>query len=323
MNTVSLIIPVYNTEDSLERCLASVRKQTLRELEILLLDDGSSDRSREICLDAAREDDRIRVLFHKNHGVSFTRNRGIRHASGEYLMFIDSDDEILPDMAERYVKAAEENEADIVLGGIDIVTEAKRERLLPEGEGAVDQRHFWELAAEDTSGLYGYAPNKLYRTRFLKENCLFFREDMKAQEDLDFALRAFTCAKKKILISFSGYSYYYRGGHRKVPPADLMKNQLRLYRQAEAVGVAENTLEKLKERMAHIIYGCLFEAEEEVEIRALSDFQEVKNLINPERLDKKELRQILIWFKAGKTKRILSYFRLRRGVKRLLFKRKR
>ena len=118
MKKVSIVVPVYNTGDKLIRCLDSILSQTHRNLQIILVDDGSKDDSLSLCRKYAAEDGRILVMSHENHGVSYTRNRGIRAADGDYLMFLDADDSVAPDWVEQYLKAAEAENADIVVGGI-------------------------------------------------------------------------------------------------------------------------------------------------------------------------------------------------------------
>ena len=97
---ISVIVPVYNIKEYLDRCVRSIMNQTYQNLEILLVDDGSTDGSGELCEKLAKEDTRIRVFHKKNGGSSSARNLGIREAKGEYLGFIDSDDYIEPDMYE-------------------------------------------------------------------------------------------------------------------------------------------------------------------------------------------------------------------------------
>ncbi len=106
---VTVIVPVYNIEDLLERCVASICKQTYRNLEILLVDDGSTDRSGALCDELSAKDDRIRVLHKENGGSSSARNLGIREATGSYVCFIDSDDYIEPFFVEAMLEEAEGN----------------------------------------------------------------------------------------------------------------------------------------------------------------------------------------------------------------------
>ena len=110
---ISIVIPVYNQEDYLERCLDSVLGQTYRDLEILLIDDGSTDRSPEICDLYAASDNRVVVIHQENRGLSGARNTGIENASSDLIMFCDADDEMLPAMVETLKKLMEKTGADI------------------------------------------------------------------------------------------------------------------------------------------------------------------------------------------------------------------
>ena len=119
---VSIIIPVYNVAKYLRDCVHSVQCQTHKEIEILLVDDGSTDDSGLICERLATEDEHIKVVHQTNQGLSAARNTGINHATGEYLAFLDGDDEyLLADGLQRLVWKAEETHADVILfQGVDV-----------------------------------------------------------------------------------------------------------------------------------------------------------------------------------------------------------
>ena len=102
MEKICIIIPIYNLERTLTRCLDSVINQDYRNLQILLIDDGSTDNSLNICYEYAKKDNRINVISQKNAGVSNARNTGIDYSLGEFLMFIDGDDEIANDYVYKY-----------------------------------------------------------------------------------------------------------------------------------------------------------------------------------------------------------------------------
>lgn len=124
---VSVIVPVYNILDYLPRCVDSICSQTYRNLEILLVDDGSTDGTSDLCDRLAQKDERIRVFHKENGGSSSARNLGIREAKGDYLGFIDSDDYIDADMYERLVQAVQEYQAAIAQVGRDeIDTDGKK-----------------------------------------------------------------------------------------------------------------------------------------------------------------------------------------------------
>ena len=118
MNTlISIIIPVYQAEETIERCLHSIVEQTYSNLEIILIDDGSTDKSGEICDIWAEKDCRIRVIHQKNQGVSEARNRALNICTGEYIGFVDSDDWIEPDMFQTLVLNAEKFHSEISICG--------------------------------------------------------------------------------------------------------------------------------------------------------------------------------------------------------------
>ena len=112
---ISAIVPAYNVEKYLERCVNSILIQTYENFEIILVDDGSKDQSVEICDKFAQEDNRIKVIHKENGGLSSARNAGMKIAEGKYIVFIDSDDDIEPNMFELMLQAAEENKADFVM----------------------------------------------------------------------------------------------------------------------------------------------------------------------------------------------------------------
>ena len=114
---ISVIVPVYKVEKYLNQCIESVLAQTYQNLEIILVDDGSPDRSGEICEEYAKKDTRIRVLHKSNGGLSTARNTGLQIISGAYIAFLDSDDYLAPDMYETLYRELIENDADIAVCG--------------------------------------------------------------------------------------------------------------------------------------------------------------------------------------------------------------
>lgn len=123
---VSVIIPVYKVERFICRCIDSVIGQAYKNLEIILVDDGSPDRCGEICDDYAKKDKRIRVIHQKNQGLSAARNAGLEIAAGQWLYFLDSDDYISAPAIEKMVSAAEKGHYDIVIAGYYIITSDKK-----------------------------------------------------------------------------------------------------------------------------------------------------------------------------------------------------
>ena len=113
---VSVVVPVYKVEDVLSRCLDSLRRQSLQDIEIILVNDASPDRCGEICEQYAAEDRRFKVIHHpENRGLSAARNTGIAHASADYLMFVDSDDWVHEDFCKLPYECAVQQQADLVI----------------------------------------------------------------------------------------------------------------------------------------------------------------------------------------------------------------
>ena len=189
--TVSIIIPVYNVEKYLERCLSCVRSQTFEDFEVLIIDDGSSDSSGKIADLFAEDDNRFKVFHRDNHGVSATRNFGLDNASGEFVSFIDADDSVCPDFLEKLVAPHLEKRLDFTFCDI----------LLEQAEGNVEHIAWQKGADKDESlrnffldGWCGTCYNKIYRRSFIEENHLRFSEDIRYCEDVIFNVQILTKA---------------------------------------------------------------------------------------------------------------------------------
>ena len=263
---VSVIIPVYNVEKYLDKCLTSVIHQTYRELEILLIDDGSPDRSGEICEEYARQDSRIRVIHQANQGISGARNTGLDAASGEYIQFVDSDDWMDADMVERLVTAAAEKNYDIVLCGCREVDENNSaiDRAVFEGRGP------FELKKEDALQhlledriVLSHVWDKFYRASLFEE--LRFPVG-RHFEDLFIMHRLFLKADSFYHINAPLYNYFQRSD--SICHAWPLKNRLDYadglldrYEDLRAVTTPEQKrmlLKKLKKKMTtFVVYGNL------------------------------------------------------------------
>lgn len=202
---ISVIIPVYNIEKHLRSCLDSVRNQTLGNIEIICIDDGSTDSSLNILKEYAALDSRFNILHQKNQGPGSARNCGLMQAMGDYLIFLDSDDYFSPDMLEKLFNSAVESEADVTIcRSISFDTNTgktlssdwmRKDLLLPAqtfspGEIAV---HIFQFT-------YGWPWDKLYRTSFIKEFNLKF-PNLPNSEDLVFVFPSLALAKNISTIS--------------------------------------------------------------------------------------------------------------------------
>lgn len=134
---ISVIVPVYNAEENLPRCLDSILKQTYTDFELLLMNDGSKDSSLAICKSYEEKDARIHVYSHENHGVSYTRNRGIELAQGEFIQFVDSDDYIVETMFALEMEQYQTTSCDLVICGNVELKKGTSENVLPRVSGQV------------------------------------------------------------------------------------------------------------------------------------------------------------------------------------------
>lgn len=140
---ISIVVPIYNMENYLNKCINSIINQTYSNIEILLIDDGSTDKSSEMCDNWEKRDNRIRVFHKKNGGLSDAKNYGIEHATGEYIGFVDSDDWIEHDMYEQLYNEAKNNKADIVICGRYLeydnhtIEQLKNERIIMNSKEAI------------------------------------------------------------------------------------------------------------------------------------------------------------------------------------------
>ena len=205
---VSVIVPVYKTEAYLQRCIDSILNQKYRNLEIILVDDGSPDGSGAICDQYARQDSRVRVIHQVNQGVSVARNTGLDAATGQYIAFVDSDDWIDEKMFDEMVAKAEDYQVEFVCCGKYWVSEdySQQQNPAPDLSGIVTAAEALRLMFE---GYGNGGCNKLFKKE--KTEGLRFRTDLKAAEDsLFFTELLFRC-KQAYMIQTAYYFYYQRG----------------------------------------------------------------------------------------------------------------
>ena len=172
---VSIIVPIYNAEQYLRRCVDSILNQEYTDYELLLVNDGSTDASGDICEEYGDQDPRVIVIQKENTGVSDSRNRALDRARGKYLQFLDSDDWITPDATRLFVRAAEEYGCDMVISDFYRVV---GERLSPKGdieeEGVLTREEFAAHMMENPADFYyGVLWNKLYRRDIVEEHKKF------------------------------------------------------------------------------------------------------------------------------------------------------
>ena len=210
MPLLSIIVPVYNAEKYLEKCLDSIINQTFRDYETILIDDGSTDRSGIICDEYAVKDARFKVIHQKNSGVSSARNTGLDIAQGKYLGFIDSDDVIKNDMFEKMIKVIEENKCDFVICGFDYIdytgntirdigNKNHMDRLL-------DKADLLQMAfALNQKVFYGSVWNKLFKADIVKK--IKFDETISLFEDWFWMINVYTSSSSARVLKEVCYHY--------------------------------------------------------------------------------------------------------------------
>lgn len=217
---ISIIIPIYNVEKYLRRCLDSVVNQSYNNLEIILVNDGSLDNSIEICNEYAHRDNRITIITQKNKGLSGARNTGIKHSNGDYLMFIDSDDKVEVNMVSTLVEIVTINKADIIISNIIYYKKGNKNSFIMTNDIPYNQmlnrseiiKNLIKPFFGGELGILSSACNKLYERSFIIKNNLMFNEELKRSEDYWFNFYAFNKTQKVFAINEAFYHYYFTGG---------------------------------------------------------------------------------------------------------------
>lgn len=215
MNLYSFIIPVYNCEDYLEDCVNGIIEMQLNNYEIILIDDGSMDRSGKVCDVLSEKHRQVKVVHQENQGASAARNRGLDEASGKYIIFLDADDTINPNVFRKKLNLLEQDDAiDLLLFGMsfDYYQSGqcyRREQLGYPYEGKIDQgqcrNELYELyLCNAISPLW----NKVFKRSILDKNQLRLKDDMFLYEDLEFVLRYL--AYCNVIYNTPEVAYYYR-----------------------------------------------------------------------------------------------------------------
>ena len=206
---LSVIVPVYNAEEALRRCVDSILDQDWKDLELILVDDGSRDSSGDICDEYAKKDGRVRVIHKPNSGVSDSRNRALDMARGKYIQFADSDDWIAHDASAELLRTAEEHGCDMVISDFyRVVGKRVQQKGNIDEEGVFSREQYAEYMMEDPADFYyGVLWNKLYRRELIELHGLRMDPKVRWCEDfmfnLEYILHAETfCAVHKPL-------YYY------------------------------------------------------------------------------------------------------------------
>lgn len=206
---ISIVIPVFNGEEFVKNCIESVMKQTLKEVQIIIIDDGSEDHTLEILNKLAAEDKRITVIHQDNSGVSKARNVGLQAVTAEWVLFVDADDTIAADYCASMLEAAHFLEADVVIAR-PYVEKQPKNKILKEKDKLIQAC----LSYNEISYPFNIdAPwGKIFRYRVINEKHICFPEKLVRSEDAFFCLQFYDAAEKIGIVNQFGYYHTEREG---------------------------------------------------------------------------------------------------------------
>lgn len=212
---VTIVVPVYNVEKYLDRCIKSIVNQTYNNIEIILVDDGSPDKCPQMCDDWAKKDSRIKVIHKENAGLGMARNSGMEIATGSYILFVDSDDYIDESAVEKSVNTAINEQAQIVMFGHSNFDDSGNISPVKIKKDKVSFEDS-ELLNDLLPGLFVYdrgigvrTGNKMFSVSLLKDNNIFFKSEREIiSEDAFFILEIFKYVKKVVILPENLYYYY-------------------------------------------------------------------------------------------------------------------
>lgn len=207
MELISVIVPIYNSEKFLKKCLESIVGQEYSNVEILLIDDGSEDDSRAICEEFTEKDDRFKYFYQRNAGVAAARNNGLANANGEYICFVDSDDWLNTDHIKKLYDIVKESGADLAVCGISVTDgDVAINAVTHECEGIFSRAAVASSYLKDEKMILW---NSTFNKLFKKEKIYVpFDESVKCGEDCIFVMRYMESCDKIAITKNTGYNYF-------------------------------------------------------------------------------------------------------------------
>lgn len=315
----SVIVPVYNKGLYLERCLSSICRQQFRDFEVLLLDDGSDDNSKDIADRYVKQDSRFSYYYHHNQGVSYTRNEGIIKSKGDYLLFVDADDSIEDTYLLNIMEQMKQNLSCsiYILSLTKIYVNGFKQKLAMPYNGYVAIEAFKKtfVSIQENTGIYGFVCNKVVNRDFVLKNNIHFDETKKLAEDLDFFVKCYVKVDSVCFITEYGYNYYQETVGSSVENRDidylgLVDTYTRIYDWLS--NNSENVM-LLVDKIGRFIYSSFVEKprlrKEEVDRLVLCYFtnEAVKSI-----LSKRSKNIIFFLLRKRQSKMLFCYLRIRK-----------
>jgi len=266
---VSIIIPVYNAEKYLSNSIESILNQTHKKIELILVNDGSTDNSSLICDEYAEIDHRVKVIYQKNGGPSSARNNGIKIATGKYIQFVDSDDTIEPTMTHRLVESMN-NDVQLALCGYKSFETINGKTIIrksiPFLKGTYKNKDFIKCFVELFKGnLINSLCNKLYVNKIIIKSNLHFNEEVHMGEDLLFNLEYFKLCSNFSIIDIPLYNYIVSNNNNSLTESfknDFFNNQQMLFIKVRNFLIENNSYKDnhklyIEESYTNSIINCL------------------------------------------------------------------
>lgn len=251
---ISIIVPVYNVKEQLPRCIESLINQSYKNIEIILVNDGSTDESPLICENYKKIDSRIKVIHKKNGGLSEARNFGIYESKGKYILFVDSDDFIEKDACERFIKILKNKKVDIIVGEAREINKNKISYM--KHSNLINEKEYSSIDYIKKSVKVNewYAPSwlNLYRKEFIDNNYLYFKKGI-LHEDMQILPIVFLKAEKIIYMKDYFYNYVIREGS-----ITQEKNKKKLNCLLDILREWKERFDKIEEKeLKELLYGVL------------------------------------------------------------------
>lgn len=326
MPKVSVIMPVYNSEVYLREAVKSVLTQTEKDIEVILVNDQSSDDSGYICDQLREEDSRVIVIhLNKNKGICGARNEGLKKASGVYVAFCDNDDFFEPNLIKDNYETAVKHDADMVKFGRKLIDVDSMGKVLREKESPISKAYYYndkEVLLKQfffikSMGLLTNVWNGLYKLSIIKENNIWFDEDMRfGSEDADFSLRFFDVSNSLAINPDSYYVHYRRNASSTSRKFSMNKiESMVIAAQSEAVlwnqleDSLENQTQKVIAKNNHVINIAMYQVfHENSPLKYKEKIDMLRKLRNTEHLNYSYDKRVMKNIRRKKPKQWLFTF---------------